>query len=149
MTARYKAILSELAFEVGLESADDLLSTEELIIGERVIGFSYEPYDVNDPVDGDIVFFAVLGGVPSGRELGFYRLLLEANHLWAGTGGAVLGLQRNTGNVVLAARLPLERLQADHLAGALEAFAETADFWADVLAGKRTDSGSESFLLQA
>lgn len=135
MATVYESTLLDLANHIGLPSPELLPDTQELIIGDHAVGFAFDAHDVNEPVAGDILFFCTLGNVAAEREVNLYRLLLEANNLWSGTGGATLGMQRDTGMITLSARLPLEGLEAPHFAEVLDAFADTADFWSGVLAG--------------
>lgn len=135
MATLYEDTLRALAEYLGLGTGEHFLQTEELTIGERKVGFSFEPYDVNEPVAGDILFFSVLGTPADNRKTEVWRLLLEANCLWAGTGGGVLGLQRDSAAVVLAARLPLDGLEAAQLASGLEVFLDTAKYWAELIEG--------------
>lgn len=135
MATIYEQALLDFAGHIGLPSPETLLDTQELVIGTHTVGFSFDADDINEPVAGDILFFCKLGSVTADKQADLFRLLLEANNLWNGTGGAILGLQRDTDIVTLAARLPLEALQASHLATVLEAFIDTADFWSGVIAG--------------
>lgn len=142
MSEQYLQLLSGLANYLGLPSPEDFLASEELVINGQNIGFVFEPLDPNEPEAGDVLLFAVLGAPPAHRQSDIYRLLLEANNLWSGTSGATLGLQQDTGNVVMATRLPVEGLLAEQLAGILETFLDTALFWKATVAGEPTTTTS-------
>lgn len=135
MVTRYEQILLDFAKYIKLPSPETLLDTEELLIGPRTIGFSFEPHLIDDPASGDMLIFSVLGAPPAGKEGAIHQLMLEANNLWCGTGGATLGLRHETGAAILALRLPLERLHASLLADTLKTFIDTAGFWAAVING--------------
>lgn len=131
----YLQLLSGLANHLGLPSPEDFLASEELVINGQNIGFVFEPLDPGEPEAGDMLLFAVLGAPPAHRQPDVHRLLLEANNLWVGTSGATLGLQQDTGNVVMATRLPMEGMTPEQLAGILETFLDTALFWKATVAG--------------
>ncbi|WP_179280573.1 type III secretion system chaperone [Bordetella genomosp. 1] len=136
MTARYTELLTGLASHLGLPEPQRLADVEELRLDDLVIAFQYRPLDVNEPIEGDVAFYAALGAPDDARRGEVQRLLLEANHLWTGTGGATLGVQRDTGTVVLGARLPVEGTEPAHLAEMLAVFLDTANFWRAVVAGE-------------
>lgn len=136
MSERYTQLLTGLAQHLGLPSADALLSTQELVIDGQALGLTFEPLDANEPEAGDLVCFAVLGRPAAASEARVHRLLLEGNNLWAGTGGATLGVQRDSGAVILALRMPLEALTAEILAEELDGFLAVAEFWRAVVADK-------------
>ena len=91
MATIYEHALQDLAEFIGLPHPELLPDTQELVIGDHHIGFAFDAHDVNEPVAGDILFFCTLSHIDAARETATYRLLLEANNLWSGTGGAVLG----------------------------------------------------------
>ena len=136
MSEHYLQLLSGLANYLALPSPDDFLASEELVINGQSIGFVFEPLDPNDPQAGDVVLFAVLGAPPAHRQPDVHRLLLEANNLWSGTSGATLGVQQDTGNVVMATRLPVEGMTPEQFAGVIETFLDTALFWKATVAGE-------------
>lgn len=122
----YEQILRSLAVDVGLDP-EELLSTEEIVVDHETIGLQLD----GDPQSGDLVFFAVLGKPSAGGRERVLRTLLEANHFWIGTGGCTLGLQPETGNVILCGRIRLEDIDGPQLAGLLDAFADTSAYWRD------------------
>jgi len=136
MTALYNKLLTDLARHLGLDEAEGLIQTQELALDDFRVGFNYAPLDVNEPTIGDIEFFTLLGRPDAAREAAVHRLMLEGNNLWAGTGGATLGVQRESGAAVLAMSLPVETTTAQALAEALGAFAEVAVFWRAVVSGQ-------------
>ena len=106
-----------------------------MVIADIVVGLSAE----GDADAGDIAFFATLGRpAPQVARDQLLQLMLEANALWVGTGGCTLGLQPGTGAVLLCARAPLALCDARALAAALDAFADVALLWRDVVQGRVT-----------
>lgn len=124
----YEEILSALAEQVGLD-AQELLSTQEIVVDGQPIGLGLE----GDDRGGDLVFLANLG-TPAPEQLQrVMRTLLEANHLWVGTGGCTLGLQPDTGAITLCGRIRLDELGGKTLAALLDGFADTAGFWRNLI----------------
>lgn len=131
---RYTTLLEEYARLVGLP-VQEFLSTQELVIQELAIGLASE----GDESTGNLNIFASLGRPAPGvvRDK-LMQLMLEANALWVGTGGCTLGLQAGTGAVLLCARLPLAVTDAPALSAAVQAFADVALLWSEVVQGKVT-----------
>ena len=106
------------------------------------------PVTVSSEVRGaaeDVVLHARLGAVPQARELEVYRILLEANVLWSGTGDATLGVNSATREAVLCFRNPADRLSGDSFAALLDAFIEVAANWRNLLeaANEAAETGGE------
>jgi len=133
--SRYQTLLEDYARLAGLSPVEDLVAHQELVIADIVVGLSAE----GDADAGDIAFFATLGRpAPQVARDQLLQLMLEANALWVGTGGCTLGLQPGTGAVLLCARAPLALCDARALAAALDAFADVALLWRDVVQGRVT-----------
>ena len=120
----------------------------ELQIEDGVCGFKAgEPEDEDTSTNilisnveerGEILMYANLGDVPpEGRE-DFYRILLEANNLFQGTGGATLGLEKGTGLVRLQLR-ENSGIFANHAEEQVGAFVETALTWKKIIADFRAN----------
>lgn len=130
---RYQQLLENYARLAGLEPSAELLSTQELRVADLTVGFNVEGGEDS----GSIVFFTSLG-LPAAqmpREQ-LLRLMLEANALWVGTGGCTLGLQADTGAVLLCARAPLALCDAPALVGAIDAFVDVALLWREIVQGR-------------
>ncbi|CAG9182061.1 type III secretion system chaperone [Cupriavidus respiraculi] len=125
MPSSYEELLRQAALAVAI-APDQLLQTEEIEIDGNVIGVSHEPA-ADGP--GDIHLFTQVGRLAANADASQLRGLLEANYLGAGTGGCTLGVQQDTGTVMLWARFALERLDGAALTGLLGDFADVADFW--------------------
>ncbi|MCD2514224.1 type III secretion system chaperone [Comamonas endophytica] len=131
---RYQQLLENYARLIGIEPAADLLETQEVQVAELAVGFTVE----GDEEDGSVVLFTSLGlpapQVPRERLMQF---MLEANAFWAGTGGCTLGLQGHTGAVLVCARAPLALCDAPAFAAVVDAFAEVALLWREVVQGRQ------------
>ncbi len=124
----YQALLRDFAEAEGLDP-DALCQTEEIEIAGLPLALAFEGGDNF----GDVIYVCGLGPVPAERADTIHRRLLEANHLWSGTGGATLGLQPGTGAVVLCGRSDLESLTAEDLATVLEGFVDIALQWRHII----------------
>ncbi len=124
MLDTYRQLLHDFALLVGLEPAT-LVRSEEVLAGGLSIGLAFE----GDERVGDLLYFADLGLPPDALRAQVHQMLLEANHFWAGTAGATLGLQPETGRVVCCGRTDLRDLDANGLATLLDLFVATATFW--------------------
>ncbi len=130
--SNYTDLLERYAQFVGLSPVEELLAAEELVVGDVTVGLMNEGGDA-----GEIVFFARLGRPSDHAGLeAVYRLLLQANALWSGTGGNTLGLHEPSGEVLLCGRVPLALCSAQALAGLLDAFSGTALVWREIVQGR-------------
>lgn len=123
MSARYLELLAAFANEIGLPKPESLLETKELIVDEITISLLYE----GDDQMGDVILFSALGDISAERTSEILHVAMEANYLWAATGGATLGMSGRV--LAMALRVPLILLDATSLANAVSAFTETATFW--------------------
>jgi hypothetical protein len=131
--SRYQQLLENYARGVGLEPVDAFLASQEIVIGGVTVGLTLD----GDENNGDVVFFSNLGQpAPDAAGTNLNVMMLQANALWAGTGGCTLGLQPDTGAVLLSGRAPLALCDAAALASALDAFADLAVLWRNVVSGK-------------
>ncbi|CAM3931709.1 Tir chaperone family protein [Bordetella tumbae] len=123
MSSRYVALLTAFAGEIGLPSIEQFLKTKELINDGITISLFYE----GDDQAGDVVLFSALGEILAERTAEILQVAMEANYLWAATGGATLGVSGNT--LAMSLRIPLVLLDAHSLANVAGAFTQTATFW--------------------
>lgn len=128
MIQSYNELIEAFARHVGMD-ADALAATQEIVIEGLKVGLLYD----GDDSMGDIVYFTQLGAPPAQRVASVYKTMLEANNLWVGTGGSTLGIQPDTGCVVLCGRLDVVGVTAEGLALLLDAFSDTALYWQKVV----------------
>ena len=132
---RYTQLLEDYAQLVGLEPASDLLLNQELRVSDLSVGLTAE----GDEDNGNIVLFTSLGQIaPDLPQDRLMRLMLEANALWAGTGGCTLGVQSGTGAVLLCIRMPLALCNAQALVPIVDAFVDVALLWREIVQGRHT-----------
>lgn len=137
MSARFTNLLTRFAQHLNLPP-ESLLQTGEIVIDKTTVTLFYE----GDEERGDIVFYSILG-MPSSHAVPFiYRTLLEANMLWAGTGGGTLGLLPQTGAITLCGRINIEEITSDSLTVLLENFVDTAEFWSHYIENANPEVGA-------
>ncbi len=127
MPAAFESLLREFATAKNL-STEQILLTQEIIVDDVPVSLLYEGLEDI----GDMVFYTPLGKPQEGNEALTHSSLLQANHLWAATGGATLGLLKD-GTVTFCYRTPLNLLKADTLGETLSLFASHAQTWMAVL----------------
>ena len=98
-----------------------------------------------------IVLHSGLGKVPAQRELEVYRILLEANMMWSGTGDATLAVNSATQDALLCYRmLPMKDLEGPGFVAGVSAFVELARGWRDfIVAAADEDVSADKIPLQA
>lgn len=125
MSQAFTNLLTSFAQEVGLSAVDHFLQTKEIVIDGITVSLYFE----GDDDLGEVVFFSLLGTPSDERMAGVVRVLLEANYLWVGTGGATLGISPENNKVIISARMPLDTLNGLALASLLDSFVDSASFW--------------------
>jgi hypothetical protein len=128
---QYRAALTALALEVGLD-AQDLNKEQTLIVGDVALSLSL----TEDTGGGAIQCACKVGPLPPQSPVSALRLLLQANTLGPSTAGATFGLQHSADDLVLEQRHPLDMPPAA-LARACRAQAEAALLWAAAIAQRQ------------
>ncbi|MGF6666245.1 hypothetical protein QF000_007978 [Paraburkholderia atlantica] len=122
---RYMQIVTELCGVVGLPDVDFVLETRSI----EVEGFDVRLDYFDSDLDAMYANFHY-GTMTAGRTLVVYRLMLEANLLVYAQDQAQLGLDTDTGGMVLVLRLPFqENLSGSMLADLLSHYAEHGRYW--------------------
>lgn len=122
---RYVDVVQEVCAVVGLADAEQVLQTRTL----EVEGFDVrlDHFD-NDPLAMYVNFH--YGTVTAGRTLNVFRLMLEANLLIYAQDQAQLGLDADTGGMVLILRLPLTPdVNGEVVADLFTHYAEHGRYW--------------------
>ncbi len=78
---------------------------------------------------GLLTFFCKLGCIPQENAVDICSLLLEANVLWAGTGGATLGVIPEDKSVVLSYQERAEQMDRTRFETILSGMVDIAEFW--------------------
>jgi hypothetical protein len=122
---RFTGLIRELCKVVGLPKAEPVIETGTL----QVEGFDVRlEHFVEDPEAIYTNFH--YGTVTAGRTLVVFRLMLEANLLIYAQDQAQLGLDTDTGGIVLILRLPMTPdVSGETIADLLAHYAEHGRYW--------------------
>lgn len=124
-TALYTSLIGELCTAVGLPDVDHVLQTRSI----EVEGFDVR-LDHFDSDPGALYVNFQYGTVTAGRALSVFRLMLEANLLIYAQDQAQLGMDTDTGSIVLIARVPFaDDFTGEALADLLSHYAEHGRYW--------------------
>lgn len=130
----YQSILRDFGNAYGL---DDLQADEDgfccLALDEVVFNLQY----VSDRQE--VAAFSQIGIVDDDDPSMLFARMLENNLPWEESGG-VLSLEPETAAVYLSASLPAQDLTKERFESMLEAFANTAEAWADRIANYSSES---------
>lgn len=122
---RYAQLVRDLCETVGLADAEHVLETRSI----EVEGFDVRLEYFDNDLDAMYANFHY-GTVTAGRTLVIFRLMLEANLLIYAQDQAQLGLDTDTGGIVLVLRLPFSAdLDGPLLADLLAHYAEHGRYW--------------------
>ena len=81
-----------------------------------------------DEPEARLMLYSKVGAPSADRQAGLVAIM-EANYLGRGTGGATLGLQPESGAIVLSRDVPITGMDLPGFSGALERFVNTAESW--------------------
>lgn len=124
MISHYQDLLIALAESSGLD-APSLLASEEIMVNDLTISLQL----AGEGEQAEMLLCSLLGSVTEDRWPEVARSLLLANHLWAGTAGATLGLLDEDNTVSLSVRRSLRDLDAHQLSVLLTEIAEVGLAW--------------------
>lgn len=125
----YKELVVAFAAKCGLgqpESKDGAVVFE---IDGMPVGF------INDPAEDAVMVVAEIGEQNPDADEACSSALLKANYLFAGTGGATLCRNPETGAFAIMRSWPLASLDADAFAAAVNNLLATAEKWKAVVEG--------------
>lgn len=145
MPPSYAQLLTELAQHSGLD-APSLLMQQVVCINALSIFMQQS----GAPDTPEVVLCAVLGKPSPQRFAQVLGTLMQANHLWGGTGGGTLGLSPAGDEVTWCLRLALRDLEGATLAALLAGFAELGQAWGEYIAaddGLAQQASAQALLL--
>ena len=94
---------------------------------------------------GDLLLLrAEIGDLPDEGREALLTAVLEANHLYSGTGGGTLALEPGIPRLVLQKYTWLDRLDPDDVPDLIARFAATADSWRRLLADYRPSADASA-----
>lgn len=117
-----KTLLQQLCQDLGLDTVPpvDEQQFHQLKIGAFDIGLK--------DLDPGFYFSSNIGPLPKKKTEDFLMLLMKANFLGQGTGGATLGLKEDESFLTLSLSLPYE-MNYKAFKDSLEEFANFVEFW--------------------
>lgn len=136
MSEKFNALIEAFAKHVGLPDDSGFTETLTMSVDDVAVGIQY----VFDSSEESIVLYCDLGPIPEQKERDIYRNLLEGNYFWTGTGGATLSINSDTGHALAAHAMPLEELDGEGLAVAIDAFADVGEFWTRFITSSELDT---------
>jgi len=127
---KFVELVRALGDEMGLQVTWQPVSPIEFVVDGLTLVISLDRRSDADAV----VLYCELGEVPTEREIEVYRILLEANMMWSGTGDATLAVNSATRQALLCYRLPTTGVEGPAFIGVVAAFATLARSWRDFIA---------------
>lgn len=118
-------LIVELCQHLGVPNPDEIVEAGRLEVDGFTVSIDFYEQD-----DAAIYVHVHYGIVAAGRTLRIFRLLLEANLCIYAQDQAQLGLDSDTGGIVLIVRVPLtDDLDGAWLAELLDHYAEHGRYW--------------------
>lgn len=125
----YKQLLSELGQAVGLaDLAPDKDNYCCLGFDDKII--THLQYNEENEI---LMLFAQLGTIDEDKTVALYPRLLKANLFWQGTGGATIGIDDETREVLMSYQTPMRFIDFPKFQELLEGFINTAELWINTL----------------
>ena len=125
----YNELMQGFAANVGIAELEMQDGAAALDIDGMTVGF------VHDDAAGAIMVVVEIGLPPPDADGPFGSVLLKANYLFGGTGGAVICQNPDTGAYALMRSYPLVSLDVETFAAAVEALLNMAENWKRILSG--------------
>lgn len=139
MILSYTQILAELAPHLAIPE-QQLLEQQQATFEHISVFFQPDGHEDQH----HIVLCSVLGKIEGPNASDVMRTLLQANHLWTGTAGGVLGLSAQGDTVTWCIQIPLLELNGQKLFELLSEFVELGSAWAEYLRLQATPAASEA-----
>ena len=125
----YPELMRGFAAKYGVSDIDTANGAAALEIDGMTVGF------IHAPESDEIMVVAEIGYPPPSADGPFGGMMLKANYLYNGTGGAVICQNPETGAYAVMRSYPLARFDVETFAQATEALVDTAERWRDLLSG--------------
>lgn len=125
MQSQFAEMLEHFGESVGLEGLElNESGACSLVIDDLVVNME------TSEEAGQFFMYSVLGDMPEAGKEEVYAALLGANVFFEQTHGATLGVDENTGVVLLQYQTPLGALTENQFFTVMEDFANVAEAWA-------------------
>ncbi len=127
---KFPELIDALGKVIGVE-----LTPED---GSVMLEIDEMPVVIRELVELDaVVLMGPIGEPPPERQEQLLKALLDANHLFAGTGGGTLSRDPETGIFHLCRMLPLALTDTEAFSSALERFVNVVETWRKLIADYR------------
>ena len=122
---QYRELIKGLVEKAGIAGEVEIDDEERCLLEFDGFGVVIQGADAAD----SIAFISPVAELPPEKPERLYRALLEANHVFQGTGGATLSVNPDGGFVYLCRQFDSRMLDVDGLADALDGFLNTLEAW--------------------
>jgi hypothetical protein len=122
-----KAVIEAFCAGLGIKSGADT----EGLYSFSVDAGEFAIHDLSE--EGLLLLTADLGHVPSGNTAGLFRLMLEAQHNFRETAGAVFSIDGERDCFTLSRAIPCAALDGDVLFREVERFVNLLEVWTHVI----------------
>ena len=125
----YRELIDAFAAKCGIEHPGGEDGVAVFEIDGMTVGF------IHDPAEDAVMVVAEIGEQNPDADEACSSALLKANYLFAGTGGATLCRNPETGAFAIMRAWPLASLDGDAFASAVNGLLTTAEKWKAVVEG--------------
>ena len=125
----YRELIDAFSAKCGVESPDAKDGVAVFEIDGMSVGF------IHDPSEDAVMVVAEIGEQNPDADEACSSALLKANYLFAGTGGATLCRNPETGAFAIMRSWPLASVDSDTFAAAVNDLLTTAEKWKAVVEG--------------
>ncbi len=132
----YNELITDFATRYNVEGLEAQNGTTALEIDGMNVGFLHDSPS-GDGIDDGIMVIVEIGIAPQDVDGPFGAVMLKANYLLGGTGGALLCQNPDTNAYAIMHRYALPMLDLETFSKELESLLTTAENWKKVLAGIR------------
>ena len=126
----FEELISGLGSKIGVELTSDdgscVINVDDMVVTLMSL-----------PDSDRLAVYGEIGDPPPEGLEQLLSAMLEANHLFAGTAGATISRDHETGRFHLCRHEPLAILDADSLAALVESFVNTLEIWRKAIASYR------------
>ena len=126
----FEELISGLGSKIGVELTSDdgscVINVDDMVVTLMSL-----------PDSDRLAVYGEIGDPPPEGLEQLLSAMLEANHLFAGTAGATISRDHETGRFHLCRQEPLAILDADSLAALVESFVNTLEIWRKAIASYR------------
>ena len=122
---QYRELIKGLVEKAGIAGEVEIDDEERCLLEFDGFGVVIQGVDAANA----ITFVSPVAELPPENPERLYRVLLEANHIFQGTGGATLSVNPDGGFVYLCRQLDSRMLDVNELVDALDGFLNTLEAW--------------------